>query len=119
MQCQVYYYYILQLTYLNIILIRKNKKKNKKRREGGKKKNHQEKSCYILIDIEMIHISITRKNKADFLFDENENQAKPPLQSSPPQEKKRKQKNTYLERPPDYYTYSRVDRTERGTLVHN
>ena len=33
--------------------------------------------------------------------------------------KKRKQKNTYLERPPDYYTYSRVDRTERGTLVHN
>ena len=89
MQCQVYYYYILQLTYLNIILIRKNKKKNKKRREGGKKKNHQDKSCYILIDIEMIHISITRKNKADFLFDENENQAKPPLQSSPPQEKKK------------------------------
>ena len=37
----------------------------------------------------MIHISITRKNKADFLFDENENQAKPPLQSSPPQEKKK------------------------------
>ena len=33
--------------------------------------------------------------------------------------KKEKKKNTYLERPPDYYTYSRVDRTERGTLVHN
>jgi len=113
MQCQVYYYYILQLTYLNIILIRKNKKKNKKRREGGKKKNHQEKSCYILIDIEMIHISITRKNKADFLFDENENQAKPPLQSSPPQEKKKKTEK-YLPRKTSRLLYLFSSRPNRA-----
>ena len=57
----------------------KEQKKNKKkpRQEGGKKKTHQEKSCYILIDIEMIHISITRKNKADILFDEMKTKQKP------------------------------------------
>ena len=113
MQCQVYYYYILQLTYLNIIIIRKNKKKEQKRREGGKKKNHQKKSCYILIDIEMIHISITRKNKADFLFGENENQAKPPLQSSPPQEKKKKTEK-YLPRKTSRLLYLFSSRPNRA-----
>ena len=96
----------------------KEQKKGQKRREGGKKKNHQEKSCYILIDIEMIHISITRKNKADILFDEMKTMQNP-LTIVAAARKKKEKKNTYLERPPDYYTYSRVDRTERGTLVHN
>ena len=114
MQCQVYYYYILQLTYLNIIIIRKNKKKRtKKDKKEEKKKNHQDKSCYILIDIEMIHISITRKNKADFLFDENENQAKPPLQSSPPQEKK-KETEKYLPRKTSRLLYLFSSRPNRA-----
>ena len=64
----------------------------------------------------MIHISITRKNKADILFDEMKTKQNPLYNR---RRRKKKKKNTYLERPPDYYTYSRVDRTERGTLVHN
>ena len=109
MQCQVYYYYILQLTYLNIIIIRKNKKKRtKKDKKEEKKKNHQDKSCYILIDI-----SITRKNKADFLFGENENQAKPPLQSSPPQEKKKKTEK-YLPRKTSRLLYLFSSRPNRA-----
>ena len=91
----------------------KEQKKGQKRREGGKKKNHQEKSCYILIDIEMIHISITRKNKADFLFGENENQAKPPLQSSPPQEKKKKTEK-YLPRKTSRLLYLFSSRPNRA-----
>jgi len=115
MQCQVYYYYILQLTYLLEYhhYSKEQKKRTKKDKKEEKKKNHQDKSCYILIDIEMIHISITRKNKADFLFDENENQAKPPLQSSPPQEKKKKTEK-YLPRKTSRLLYLFSSRPNRA-----
>ena len=91
MQCQVYYYYILQLTYLNIIIIRKNKKKNKKKTRRKEEKSSRK--------IMLTYLSTQRRstfqlqeNKADILFDEMKNKQNPFTIVAAARKKKEKRK---------------------------